>query len=412
MKRIIPFIITILLPVIGFSQSESITYGVGYTNQVWYNFANGEVKSADNTSWDLAFGIGGFNTDIRINDGFGVELYLYPNGDTAAWNTVDTTGLSTWKPRFNSDSDWTVTAFAPANLNHPDYGWGIYNSVTHNVEGDSIYIIKLTDGSFKKLKLNFMKGNGDFTFSYADVDGSNPISGLIKKPAYATKKNVYYSLSTNSILDLEPAKKDWDIVFTKYNQLQPQGGYYKVTGVLTNADRTTAEARKADLSTVGWYGQDYQANIGIIGSDWKSFNMSTFSYDIVDSLTYFFVDTNEIVWQLTFTDFEGSTTGVTKFNKTQVGVLSVEDKIDASRTISMFPNPAVNNVTLTIETEHAQDNLTIAVYALTGAIVYTENVTVLGSTNVQIPVSSWQKGMYFVRIGSDKNAVVKQLIIQ
>ena len=412
MKRIIPFIITILLPAISFSQADSISFEPGYTNQVWYSFANGEVKSADNTSWDLAFGIGGFNTNIRINDGFGVELYLYPNGDTAAWNTVDTNGLSTWTPRFNSDTNWTVTAFAAANINHPDYGWGIYNSITHNVEGDSIYIIKLTDGSFKKLKLNLMQGNGEFTFSYANIDGSNPISGLINKPLYTTKKNVYYSLTTDSVMDLEPAKKDWDVVFMKYNQLQPQGSYYKVTGVLSNSDRATAEARDVDLSTVGWYGQDYQANIGIIGGDWKSFNMNTFTYDIVDSLTYFFVDTNEIVWQLTFTDFEGSATGVTKFNKTQVGILSVEDKIDASRTISMFPNPAVNNVTLTIETEHAQDNLTIAVYTLTGAIVYTENVTVLGSTNVQIPVSSWQKGMYFVRIGNDKNAVVKQLIIQ
>tara|TARA_R110002050_G_scaffold162939_1_gene292857 strand:+ start:15102 stop:16340 length:1239 start_codon:yes stop_codon:yes gene_type:complete len=412
MKRIIPFILTILVPVFGFSQADSISYGPGYVNQVWYSFANGEVKTADNTAWDLSFGTGGRNTDIRINDGFGVELYLYPNGDTAAWNTIDTTGLSSWTPRFNSDTSWSVTAFAAPNTVHPDYGWGIYNSTTHNVVGDSIYIIKLTDGSFKKLKLGMMQGNGDFNFYYADVDGANEVQGLIKKPSYITKKNVYYSMTTDSIMDLEPAKTDWDIVFTKYNQLQPQGGFYKVSGVLANENRSTAEAREIDLTTVGWFGQDYQSNIGIIGSDWKKFNMTTFQYDIVDSLTYFFVDTNATVWQLTFTDFAGGATGMTKFNTSQVGVLSVDNTPMANRTVNVFPNPAVDHVTISIETEQAQNNVAVTVYSLTGSIVYARTIPVAGTTNVEFPVSSWQKGMYLVRIGNDANAIVKQLIIQ
>jgi hypothetical protein len=412
MKRIIPFIITILLPVFGFSQADSISYGAGYTNQVWYSFANGEVKTADNTSWDLAFGIGGFNTDIRINDGWGVELYLYPNGDTSAWNTIDTNGLGTWTPRFNSDTSWNVTAFAAANISHPDYGWGVYNSVTHNVEGDSIYIIKLTDGSFKKLKMDLMQGNGDFTFTYADIDGANEVNGLINKPTYASKKNVYYSLTTDSLMDLEPAVTEWDILFTKYNQLQPQGGYYKVSGVLANSERSIAEAREIDLTTVGWFGQDYQSNIGVIGSDWKKFNMTTYKYDIVDSLTYFFVDTNEYVWQLTFTGFAGGATGMTYFNTTQVGILSIDDQITANNNVRLFPNPAIDNVTISIESNEVLNNVALTVYAITGSVMYSQNVSVSGTTNVQIPVSSWQKGMYLVRIGSDENAVVKQLIIQ
>jgi len=64
MKKIIQFLFAVSIPVIGYSQADSISYTSGYANQVYYSMANGEVKSSDNTSWDLAFGIGGFNTDI------------------------------------------------------------------------------------------------------------------------------------------------------------------------------------------------------------------------------------------------------------------------------------------------------------------------------------------------------------
>ncbi|MFT4752678.1 MAG: hypothetical protein ACI9GM_001192 [Salibacteraceae bacterium] len=412
MKKIVPIILAIVLPVLGFSQMDSISYGPGYTNQVYYSFANGEVKSSDNTSWDLAFGTGGFDTDIRINDGFGVELYLYPNGDTSAWNNIDTNGMQNWVPRYNSDTSWQVTAFAGPGLSHPDYGWGIYNSTTHVVEGNRLYIIKLTDGTYRKLKMDVMAVSGTFTFSYANLDGSNQIQGSFDKTMYNTKKHVYYGLTNNTLMDLEPIKDSWDIVFTKYQQLQPQGGFYKVTGVLAAGGRTTAEIRDTDVNTADWFGQNYASNIGTIGSDWKRFNMGTFAYDIVDSLTYFVADTNEMVWQLTFSDFEGSATGKTVFNKKQVGVLSVEKSPLALNTVSVYPNPASSNVTLAIESEVSQNDLNVIVYSLTGSVMYTKDINVLNRTTIDIPVSNWNKGMYLVRIGNDANAIVKQLIVQ
>ena len=212
-------------------------------------------------------------------------------------------------------------------------------------------------------------------------------------------------------MDLEPAKTEWDIVFTKYNQLQPQGGYYKVTGVLANADRSTAEARDVDLTTVGWFGQDYQSNIGVIGGDWKSFNMTSFKYDIVERLTYFFVDTNDFVWQLTFTGFAGTATGKTYFNTQQVGVLGIANTSLTNVTVNVFPNPAISTVSIAIDGTESQD-LEISVFSLTGQSVYTNTHAISGSKTIEIPVSNWQKGMYLIRLGSDKNALIKQLIVQ
>jgi len=411
MKKLIHFLIAALISTASVAQSDSISYQPGYTNQVYYSFANGEVKSSDNTTWDLAFGIGGFNTDIRINDGFGVELYLYPNGDTADWNNIDTNGLQNWTPRYNSDTSWSVTAFALANINHPDYGWGIYNSITHNVDGDSIYILKLTDGSYKKFKMNAMTVTGEFTFSYADIDGANQVDGSVNKLAYTGKNFVYYSVKTDAVLDLEPMAAEWDVVFTKYMQLQPQGGFYPVTGLLTNKERKTAESRDIDLADADWYGHEYSSEIGIIGSDWKQFNMTSYTYDIQDSLTYFVTDTNNNVYQLTFTGFSGSSTGMTYFNVNKVGNLSVENTTLAVSNISLYPNPAVDFVNISINSDEVLNNVDITVYAITGSVIYQAKENFTGNSSIQIPVQNWRKGMYLIRIGNDENAAIKQLII-
>lgn len=412
MKRIIPFILSIVIPLFSFSQVDSVSYGPGYSNQVFYSFANGEVMSSNNDSWDIAFGTGGFDMDIRINDGFGAKLYLYPNGDTAAWNNIDTNGLQTWRPRYNSDSSWSITAFSGPNISHPDYGWGIYNSTTHEVVGDSIYIIELTDGTIKKLKIDVMATNGVLTFSYADLNGSNAVQGSINKTLYNTKKHVYYSIKSDSIMDLEPVRGSWDIVFTKYQQWQPQGVYYPVTGILTAGGLTVAEARDEDVTQAQWFGQDYTENIGTIGSDWKSFNMNTFTYDITNDLSYFITDTNDVVWQIYFTSFEGSTTGKTVFNVNRMGTLSIEKSNLYANTISIFPNPAINNVTLAIESQEPTNNVNITIYSISGQVVYSQVVNIIDDFNLSIPVSKWNKGVFLVRIGNDANAVIKKLIIQ
>ena len=413
MKKILPFILSIVIPAIGFSQADSIYYGPGYANQVYYSFANGEVLSSNNTEWDIAFGTGGFDTDIRINDGFGSALYLYPNGDTADWNNVDTTGLQTWTPRYNSDTSWSSTAFNQYSSNDFDMGWGIYNPTSHNVVGDSMYILMLTDGSYKKFKIDTMSFfNSSISYTYANLDGSNEVTYMIDKSGYTSKKHVYFSLKSDSIMDLEPEQGSWDMVFTKYQSLQPQGGYYPVTGVLTAGEITSAEARNEPVEDAEWYGQDYVSNISNIGSNWKSFNMSTFSYDMVDSLSYFVTDTNNLVWQIYFTDFEGSSTGKTVFNKMQVGTTSIEKSNVAVNTVSVYPNPAVDNVTIAIESTESINNLNVTVFSLTGQIVHSEVVNVISNTNIEFPVSGWNQGMYLVRIGNDENAIVKQLVIQ
>lgn len=408
MRKLV-LIIAICLPLISFSQADSVSIGAGYIHQAFYSFSNGIVKTST-SDWELAFGIGGFNIDIRTNEGHSVKLYLYPNGDTADWNNIDTTGLQNWTPRHNDENDWSNTAFTTGG-NHPDYGWGVYNSTTHNVVGDSIYIMQTKAGNFKKLRIDGMYAmTAEFVFTYADLDGSNQMTGKVKKTDYTGKNFAYYSVDNNTVLDLEPMAADWDIVFNKYGAVHPTGGYYNVTGIQTNKNRTSAEARGVDLNTVDWNTQNFVDEIGTIGWDWKSFNMGTFSYDIEDSLTYFVADTNNNVWQITMTGFD-YTVGKFVFNKKRVSGVSVEDINSGFNEVKLYPNPATQNVTISIDSEQAQNNVELNIYSLTGQRVWSQRINIVDQVNVNIPVSEWQKGIYIVRIGNN-NAVVKQLIVQ
>ena len=411
MKKLLPLILLFVLPVLGFSQADSAVIGSGYIYQTYYSFDNGTVKQST-SDWDLAFGIGGFNVSIRTNDGHDVKLYLYPKGDVTAWGNVDTTGLSTWTSRVNNENNWDITAFTDPNANHPDYGWGVYNSTTHNVEGDSLYIIQTKAGNFKKLRIDGMYTTGNFEFTYADLDGSNEVSGVVNKNDYTGKNFAYYSIDNNQVLDLEPLAEQWDIVFSKYRAPQPQGGYYNVTGIQTNKYRTSAKAEGVDVNTADWSTQNFVQEIGTIGWDWKSFDRATMSYNITEDLTYFVADTNDHVWQITMTGYKYNT-GTFYFNQTKVAnPLNVNDIDLGLNSVSVFPNPATNNFALNIESKIAQNNLIVTVYSLTGSVVYSQNINVLNNITLNVTTADWKKGVYLVRVGNDTNAVVTQLIVQ
>ena len=77
---------------------------------------------------------------------------------------------------YNSMASWEEGAFAAHANGYPDYGWGKYNTITHAVVGDSLFVIKLQDGSYKQLWMVEKGGASVYTFRHADLDAD--ASGL------------------------------------------------------------------------------------------------------------------------------------------------------------------------------------------------------------------------------------------
>lgn len=290
--------------------ADSISMGAGYANDIYYSLENGEIKTSSRDDWDLAFSTNPMSSTILINEGSGVELYTYPDGDKNDWENVDISKIDQWTPQYNSDTSWLFGAFDRNSLGHPDYGWGVYNSVSHDVVGDSLFIIKLNDGSYKKL---FIDKRAAVTNSYIIKYGDIADAGVTKEiPCgdYQSKNFIYFSFSSGEIADIEPDSDTWDLVFTRYHSEEID---YLVSGVLSNINLDVAEIRNTPIELVDITSAEYSRDISVIGSDWKTFDMLSSSYVIEQDLSYL-VRKGSRTYQIVFTGTDGSASGTMVFD--------------------------------------------------------------------------------------------------
>ena len=414
MKKIILTYSLILLFVCSFSQnSDSVILNPSYSNQSFYNLNDGEIANIDNTNWDLAFSSSGYGSAIRINAQAGVELFVYPNGDINDWSSVDITNINNWSSIINSDTTWTIGAFNTTSdpTNSLDLGWGVYSTITHHITGDSLHIIKLSNGDYKKLQM-IKLSSGVYDFKYANIDGSNEVTTNVSKSNYTSKNFGYYSLANETELDREPDSDSWHILFTKYvSEIYP-GTNYAVTGVLTNKDIEVAKAEGVDISNVNYNSYSFSSQINTIGYNWKSYNMSSFSYDIVDSLCFFIKDDFGSVWKLQLTGFEGSSSGKINFNIENI--LSASDNVLDKNIFAIYPNPTKSKeIKIIYDLNYSTSSLNkFEFYDLNGKLVKSLKLANNGFFERDVNLYDLKSGIYFVSLITDEKSFQQKLIIQ
>ena len=395
-----------------YSQNQSISLQPSYTNQSFYSLENGEISNLNNSDWDLAFSTANMSSSIRINAGMGTELYSYPLGDTTDWNNFNSSNLSNWLPIYNSDTNWFIGAFDKHSTSMFDMGWGMYSMITHYVTGDSLYAIKTVGGDWKKLWIQKL-ANGEYTFKYANLDGSNEINASVLKANYSDKNFVYYSLDQNSVLDREPNSVDWDITFTKY--ITPvQGMPYGVTGVLSNDGVHVAQADNIpDPNSYNDYSQHpMMTEINSIGYDWKSFDMSTFSYSVEPYRCYFVKDLQDKIWRIIFTSFEGSSTGNIEFNTLEMtSSTSISELQSDISTFEIYPNPITDN-NLTVVFDISSDISELNIFDITGKNIYNEIFNLKGFQAKSISIPNLNNGIYVVTLSSKGSIFQKKLVVR
>lgn len=391
----------------------SISMNSGYADEIYYNMSTGVVSSVPRNQWDISFRTLVLSSSIQINDGAGVVLYTYPVADTSGWATLDTAGLYSWIPMYNDPADWENGAFCRYTLGNLDFGWGTYNVSTHDVVGDSLFVIKLRDGSLKKIWIERKNSvNNTYYFRYANIDGTNDQTQVINMNDHLDKEFIGFSLQTSEIIDFMPPKSDWDILFTKYMSVQPNGTPYPVIGVLSNPNIGTK--RFAGVST------DYmEYNAGVwdstrsnIGWDWKYFDMNSFTYLITDSLVFFALDQKSDIYKIVFTGFEGTSTGVITFNAGKVSSLGIRDR-QAEMSVSLYPNPASDLLHVSF-LPVSNDPATIGIRDLAGRIVISHSAqTFKGISNhTELNISGLTPGSYLLEILTGNAKSVQKLIIR
>jgi len=342
MYKYLTTILLIITSLTCFSQtSDSVATGLNNANDVYYSFNKGIIKTTPVNNWDLAFEIAGFSASVLANQVKGIEVYQAPF-TSSKWGTFDTTGKKAWKRLFNSQHKWTLGAFNRHTDGNFDLGWGVYEPGTHVIVGDSIYLLKFADGSYKKLTFISLN-SGIYNFKHAMLDGSGEKTISIAKSDYKNKNFAYFSFGGEDLKDREPVTTEWDILFTKYTEFIPTP--YNVGGIWTNKGVTTAEARGVPVSTTDFTAFRFSDSNSVIGYDWKTFNMQANKYEITNNLVYFVRTVAGAKWKIVFTGYKGGADGKYYFTKHQLAAgISKMSQLN----IGLYPNPSSEKMILTI----------------------------------------------------------------
>ena len=287
--------------------------GTGYATDIYYSLANGIVSTPNRTEWDIAFYTNSRKSTIIINDGNNMKVI--PWKSLSEWDATDTTGLYRHVIYTNvyTKNSWENGAFDQGAKGYPDYGWGIYNSSTHNVVGDSVYVLLFSDGSAKKIAIEKREAtNNTFYFKYANIDGTLLKTDSIACNNYLTKNLIHYSITNQTIVEHEPSAADWDLMFTKYYNSSIN---YVVMGTLSNNGIQVAKVSDVNVESDDYSTAGFSASISAIGYSWKKTN-ADHSYYIPENEVYFIKDLKGKVYKIVFKSFDGMSTGNFSFEKT------------------------------------------------------------------------------------------------
>jgi hypothetical protein len=140
--------------------------------------------------------------------------------------------------------------------------------------------------------------------------------------------------------------------------------------------------------------------------------MSSFSYDIQDSLCYFIKDISENIWKIQLTGFEGSSTG--KINFTKESIVSVNStEIDEINSFAIYPNPSFNKeITVLYDINNSSTDNILNIYNTNGSLVDSHKLNSIGFTQKKISLSHLNSGVYFVNFMCGNSRITEKLIVQ
>lgn len=290
----------IVLPQQNGSQRVEIDMGEEYTDQLFFDFeTNSIVYTSPILSWDLAF-------EASPN---GYHVFMNGAAKVLTYNTHETDILSVKDDPKLPDNKWQMDASCGL-VDSTGIGEWLNGGMTKK----EVYIIKLDpthhQDTFKKLQLLAVTED-KYIIQYGDLRSSNV--KMITIPKNQNYNYVYFSFAENAIVNPEPPKNTWDIVFTRYRIIYYylSNFAYPVTGVLHNPNNTTCAVdsitKYEGIEASTLLGYSFKKHRDVIGYDWKIVNIdrgnNSATYTVNKAKTYTIKNRNGHYFKMRFLDF-------------------------------------------------------------------------------------------------------------
>lgn len=397
--------------------ADSVIIGPAYPNKGFYSLGTGNVGQMPNTEWDLQFAAHStMSSTLRLNGGFNVRAWEYTAGDSSQWAQLDTAGMGTsngWLPIYDAMNSFDPGAFEMTATAFPNYGWGTYNQISHDIVGTKLFVVQTTSGSYKKLFIKALRaGTQELELRLANLNGSNEINFSASRAGLIAKSWIYIDLDNASVLDPEPPGASYDLTFEKYLGLASPGVYYPVTGVRLNRNVQAVRVSGTHVDDVDVAGLTLGQDIVAIGHDWKTFAGSTFV--LADSMSFFIEDQQGDIWQMWFTGFVGSSAGKFVFNKRKVGTASIDSEGEITSVVAVQPNPVNNVGHWLIRLPQGATEGRLSVISMHGQVMHEERVAGAGWQDIVFSAEKLglKSGMYFIQLQAAGTIQTQRMLVR
>ncbi len=406
--------------------ADSVLMGTGSANDVFYSLQNGTVKTENNKNWHLAFSMSPSDSaSILANHNEGnnfVKVYNIHKG-SADWSTVSLADTAAAMICYNNDKGWYQGALnALPRSSVFSFGWGTYNMVSHNVFGDSLFIIKANNVFYKVAidSLQSMQMNYFIRVENLTTPGATVVDTIMKGMAYASNIFAYYNLATGTDSVREPASNTWDLVFNRYNSFVDQGSGpipYSVVGGLSNKGIKVAKANGVHVDTAFAHYGDYvmpwpidSAMISAVGYNWKSYTPPG-PWIVPDSISYFINDKSGSLYQLQFTGYNGSVQGKIYLRKRLVAATAVNDVSSLISRYEFYPNPTQNEINIALDSKDNTD-ARLSLTSMSGQVVFSSTLTINTGLNAYtVSTANYPAGHYILSVKGSHTNISEKIVV-
>lgn len=401
----------------GYTQ-VNLTTGPQYANRVYFDLSANTTVSQDGSTWDLAFyRNSSMDFGVKVNDSKSVLTYQV-SAEPAAFDTVTPADKASWgEPLYNPDQTERIQdgAFDVATLlpaGGLNYGWGSYDIVSHKLVGKVVFVLEYGTTYYKFFINEYF---GGYTFKYAKWNGASWDATQTKTIANGTDDAFfnYFSFDTGEkVSNIEPAKANWDLMFTRYYTFYANIMMYKLSGVIQSPNVTVAKVQpetQAVTTFTAPASTAYSKVITTIGHSWKP--TSGVNTDVV-----YYIKDGAKYYRMYFTSNGGAATGNMFFKyKDITSTLSVAD-LGKKGTFGIYPNPTKQDKKVNIlfdVKEAASKNGTVELFDFSGKKVYEMAImNQSGFSAQEIDLSRLNSGVYLVKISYGGQTETKKLIVK
>ena len=274
------------------ANTVSVTMGSDYSNQLFFNLESGSVVSHNNREiWDLAFQSGENGRMIALNSAKFMAIGKTAETDLNAVNT-------------GTAVDWIYDNQKGMEDSMALYEWELNRVYIvdrgTNLSGTQIGKMKFRVTAFSAASYTIEWGGlAETTFTTSEIEKNNAFNFT------------FFSFNGGGeTVYVEPQKDAWDLCFTSYTYIYPDGMPYLVTGVLSNRNLTKVAEVTASFDEVDYNyatSLSFSDDLDIIGFDWKFYDFDLAVYSVLFDKIYVMKSVQGRFYKLRFLDFYDET---------------------------------------------------------------------------------------------------------